>query len=374
MGKLKIQTYIEIHGIDKAILDFKLKAKWYVDRVLLKYDQLVSPTIMALQEVQECRGLILEKDTWKVLSCSFFKFFNAGEGNAHKIDWNTAHVLEKLDGSLLTLYFYDGIWCTATTGTAFGEGEVNNKNGTTFSDLFWKIVMEKYNLEVSKLNKDFCYCFELCSPYNIVVKPHGESSVTLLTVRNRETLIELSGKDLVMGAASIGIPLVKSYDLNATNVGHLLNTFEDMPWHDEGYVVVDNDFNRVKVKNPAYCAVHSLKGKSAEHNIIEIIVSNEIEEFGAVFPERKEEVFRLKDNYDKLIRKLEIIWDELKLLRPKNITSNEKKRYAQAVFDICGRESLKHFSGLFFKLNEGKVLDVETYLSNYDKKNLYKML
>ena len=57
--------------------------------------------------------------------------------------------------------------------------------------------MEKYNLEISKLNKDFCYCFELCSPYNIVVKPHGESSASLLMVRNRLTLEEKSYKDQI---------------------------------------------------------------------------------------------------------------------------------------------------------------------------------
>jgi hypothetical protein len=33
-------------------------------------------------------------DTWKVMSLAFKKFFNSEEGNAHKIDWNTAKVLE----------------------------------------------------------------------------------------------------------------------------------------------------------------------------------------------------------------------------------------------------------------------------------------
>jgi hypothetical protein len=51
--------------------------------------------------------LILELDTWKVMSLAFKKFFNSEEGNAHKIDWNTAKVLEKLDGSLIQVY-YDG--------------------------------------------------------------------------------------------------------------------------------------------------------------------------------------------------------------------------------------------------------------------------
>jgi hypothetical protein len=35
-----------------------------------------------------------------------------------------------------------------------------------------------------------------------------------------------------------------------------------MVWYDEGYVIVDANFNRVKVKKPAYVAVHHLKGKS----------------------------------------------------------------------------------------------------------------
>jgi hypothetical protein len=46
---------------------------------------------MGLPEMQDCRGIILEKFTWNVMS--FKKFFNAEEGNAHKIDWKTAKIL-----------------------------------------------------------------------------------------------------------------------------------------------------------------------------------------------------------------------------------------------------------------------------------------
>ena len=97
---LAIQKYILANGLEKAILEFNLKTRIYSDKILLKYDQLVSPTLMANKEVQECRGLILEKGSWKVMSLAFTKFFNSEEGNAHKIDWDTAHVLEKLDGCL----------------------------------------------------------------------------------------------------------------------------------------------------------------------------------------------------------------------------------------------------------------------------------
>jgi hypothetical protein len=371
---LEIVNYIKTHGLDKTLKDFRLKSRVYDNKVLIKYDQIESP--MGERIVQEARGLILEKDTWEVMSLPFYKFFNNGEGHAAKIDWSTAHILEKLDGSLITLYWdwNKKEWFAATTGTAEGEGEVNNKLGTTFNDLFWSVVKEKYNFDESKLDKDYNYMFELTTPYNIVVKPHGESSATLLAVRNRLNLKELPYGSLKDISNMLNVPLVKRYDLNGGNVGELLRTFEQMSWHEEGYVVVDGNFNRIKVKNPAYVAVHHLKSKTAEHNIIGVVKSNEIDEFAATFPERKEEIFKLKVNYDKLIDKLETAWSELSTRRPKNITAQEKKKFAMAVFEVCNKYDVKDFTGLYFSLNDGKVADVKEFMFNYDDKRLYKML
>ena len=373
---LKIQEYLQKHGLEKTVTDFKLKIKSYEHKTLFKYDQLISPTMMALPEVKECRGLILENGTWNVLSMAFEKFFNAEESNAAKIDWDTAHILEKLDGSMLQIFWdwHEEKWFAATTGTAEGEGEVNNKNGTTFNDLFWHTVNNKYNFNECLLDKDYIYVFELTTPYNIVVKPHGESSATLLTVRNRETLVELSGKDLEMVAISLGIPLVKTFDINAKNVDDLLKTFEGMPWSEEGYVVRDGNDNRIKVKNPAYILIHHLKGKTAEHNILTIIKTNEIEEFVSTFPERTEEIYRLKENYDMLINKLNFVWDILKLHKPKNIYKDEQKKYASIVFETCDKYGITQFTGMYFLLAKDKINSVEDYIIEYDDKTLYKLL
>jgi hypothetical protein len=374
--ELSIVKYIKKYGLEKAINDFSLICKHYPSKILLKYDQLISPTMMALPEVQECRGLILENGTWDVLSMAFEKFFNSEESNAAKIDWNTAHVLEKLDGTMIQVYYdwHDMTWYAGTTGTANGEGEVNNKNGTTFNELFWDTVNNKYTFNTCLLNKDYIYVFELTTPYNIVVKPHGESSATLLAVRNRKTLVELSGRDLEMTAISLDIPLVKSFDINASNVGHLLKTFEGMPWSEEGYVVRDGNDNRVKVKNPAYVHAHHLKGKMANYHIVGIIKTNEIEEFIATFKERESEIRELEKSYVNLKDKLVKAWDELILLKPKNITPKEKKRFAISVFDFVERNNLKEFSGMFFLLNDGKIKTVNDYLINYDDKKLYNLL
>jgi hypothetical protein len=94
--ELAIITYIKENGLAKAIKEFNLITRVYDSKILLKYNQIESP--LGIREVQECRGLILEKDTLKVMSLSFVKFFNAEEGKAAKIDWNTAKVLKKEDG------------------------------------------------------------------------------------------------------------------------------------------------------------------------------------------------------------------------------------------------------------------------------------
>ena len=374
---LKVQKYIREHGLDTLVKEFKLKVREYDKKVLIKYDQINSP--MGVDEVQACRGLILEKGSWNVLSVAFEKFFNAAEGHAAKIDWDTAHILEKCDGTMIHVYWdwNKEKWFAATTGTAEGEGEVNNKMGTTFNDLFWETVNTKYDFNVSLLDKDHVYVFELTTPYNIVVKPHGESSVTLLTIRNRCNLKERSHEDLKWISELIGLPMVKSFDLNRSdnmNVGVLERTLEEMPWDEEGYVVVDAQFNRIKVKNPAYVAVHHLKSKTSEHAIMSVVKTNEIDEFIATFPERSEEITKLHTGYNDLISRLEEGWDELKTRKPKNITPKEKKKFAMAVFEVTKKLDLKDFTGLYFALKDGKVEDVKEYMFNYDNKKLYKML
>lgn len=374
MKELAIINHIKEHGLARTLQVFKLKSRIYDKKMLLKYDQINSS--MGELEVQECRGIVLEKDTLKVMSMPFTKFFNAAEGHAATIDWDTARVLEKCDGSMIQLYYdwHKDEWFAGTTGTAEGEGEVNNKMGTTFNSLFWDTMAKYEGFDKNKLEKEICYIFELTTPYNIVVKPHGESSVTLLAARNMVTLEEWSFHVLGVLAEKLGVPLVKSYDLNATNVGHLLKTFEEMIWHDEGYVVVDDKFNRIKVKNPAYVAVHHLKSKTAEHNIIGVVKTNEVDEFASTFPERREELYALKENYDKLVVRLEEGWEELKTRKPKNITPKEKKKFAMAVFEVTERLDIKTFTGLYFGLNDGKVETVKEYIFNFDNKKLYHML
>ncbi len=376
--ELSLVKYIKLHGLDKTISDFKLEHRLYDNKVLLKYNQIESP--MDRIEVQEARGIILEKDTWKVMSMAFKKFFNAGEGNAHPIDWDSAYVLQKLDGSLIQLYFdwHKKDWVAATSGTAEAEGDVNGDLNMKFSDLFWKAVKMTTSLDydefTDKLDTDFIYVFELCTPYNIIVTPHKESSVILLTIRNQETLKECLYDTIIDVSKYINVPIVKRFNFTDVSIQDLQKTLESMPYVEEGYVVVDKNFNRIKIKNPAYVAVHHLKDKNAGYKVITIVKTNEVEEFIACFPERRDEILKLKDNFDSLRNHLEdirfMIWQH----KPKNISPSERKKFATAVFEITDKLSVKSFTGLYFNLLDNKVSSVEEYLRNYDDKKLFEML
>lgn len=76
------------------------------DYILLKYNQLESDLSNLI--VQECRGIILRKSDLKVVCFPFKKFFNYHEPNAANIDWDGARVLDKIDGSLIKLWFDNG--------------------------------------------------------------------------------------------------------------------------------------------------------------------------------------------------------------------------------------------------------------------------
>ena len=371
---LSIIRHIEKHGLDATVEKFKLKKVDYGHKILLKYNQIESS--YTNQEVCDSRGLILEKDTWKVMSLSFRKFFNNEESFASKIDWGSAVVLEKCDGTMIQLY-WDWVqkqWCVGTTGTAEGEGEVNNKPDTSFAKLFWD-TFEKYNVDKKLLNPERVYVFELMTPYNLVVAPHKESKLALLACRNIIDLTEHSYSSLVRYGEALGLPVVKAFDLNVNNAGQLKKNFENMPYYDEGYVVLDGNFNRVKLKNPAYVAAHHLKAKTGHHHIMGVVKSNEVEEFGATFPERREELFDLKKKFDYLIFTLESAWEELQPLKPKNITAKEKKRFAMAVFEVAEKYKLgKNFTGIFFGLQNGSVESVREFIMDYDNKKLYNLL
>jgi len=257
---LETQKYLRALGtLDDLAARFFIKARVSDDLgvVCLNYSQGLSP--MAERICQECRSLILELGTWNVVSRSFFKFFNDGQAEATAIDWSTARVQEKLDGSLIMLYHWQGAWRFASRSVADASGTVNDSK-TTFRHLALKTLADM-GLTLEALTADaspsHCFSFELTTPENRVIVEQKHRRLTLIGAWDRDTLEE-------MGSSTVrlpGVDWVRQFDLqvdDAAALREMASAFD--PTEMEGYVVVDAAFERIKIKNPLYVAASSYMG------------------------------------------------------------------------------------------------------------------
>jgi hypothetical protein len=297
--ELKVQKFLRMtpNGIEELKNRFAIDAKRhseYPNLVLLKYSQIESN--FAEPIVQECRGVVLDElNDWRVVCWSFRKFHNLSESLAAKIDWSTAEVQEKKDGSLCQLFHYGNKWNVATSGTPDASGQVNNF-GKTFKELFWE-TWNKYGTDTDYLNSNFCYYFELTGPFNRVVVDNKESELTVIGCRDLRNLQEFHLDYSPIQAIDIPrrFPLASVED--CIKAAEALN-----PMNQEGFVVVDAKFNRIKIKSPAYVMLHHAKDSLSRRRIAEIVRKGEFEEFKTAIdsiPELKkifEEVYEAHRN------------------------------------------------------------------------------
>lgn len=244
----------------------------------------------------------------------FDKFFNYGEHLAAKIDWATARVVEKLDGTCCILYYYDG-WHVATLGSCDASGDVHGFAGMTFKDLFWNAFQAKGYKVPDACWQTVTFIFELMSPYNRVVVNHGYIDLKLIGARVAD------GSESSIKGVAYQTP--KTYDLKTLE--DIQATFANLdPLKTEGYVVVDGAFRRVKVKHPGYVRIHHLKEAFTLRNVIEIIRKGDSMEFLNYFPEHKKFVDILQESYNDLAGRITQDW-----IRFRHIT--DQKEFALAV-------------------------------------------
>jgi hypothetical protein len=324
-------------------------------RVLLKYSQIDSP--MGEPVVRECRGLILdESDGWRVISRSFDKFFNHGEGHAAPIDWERARVQEKLDGSLCVLYHDGGAWRVQTSGHPDAEGAVG-ASGLSFAGLFWSVFAGAGYALPGPGAKDLCLSFELMTAHNQVVVRHEAPRLVWIGVRDRA-----SGAELPVGAAHAGLPgyePVRSFPLRS--FADIEASFAEMePLRQEGYVVVDHRFHRVKVKHPGYVALHHMRDSLCPRRLLEVILAGESGELLAYFPAWREEHDRIRDALDALCAELEAEYERL--------------REIPAQKDFALRAVKARLPAALFAVRAGKAPDIRAFLRRMPSDHLSKLL
>lgn len=277
MYNLELRDFILSHDNWEELLTtdpYNLKISRDGNYIMFKYNQISSDFTILL--VREARGIIFRESDWECVSHAFNKFGNWGENYCPNIDWNTASVQEKVDGSLIK-FWYDNGWHISTNGTidAF-KAELNDVKYPTFGALVEDAMPISWGALEEIADPKCTYMFELVSPYNRVVIPYKETKLYFLGMRDMEDGREWNPEDSDM---SYAFEMPKRYPLHSLeDVQRAANA---LPWDEEGYVVCDANFNRVKIKSGAYVMAHYARNNGVVNTerLVQIILDGEQEEF-----------------------------------------------------------------------------------------------
>ena len=313
-------------------------------RVLLKYSP-ASPKNDAI--CQECRGLILDaENNWEVVCRSFNRFFNAGEEEAAELT-GRIRVYEKVDGSICRFYYFRGEWyCASMTGIDASEIWINDKYN------FFNLVLHalaEYGLTwkefIGNLDTEFSYTFELATQDNIVVVPHKGYKLYYLGEYHLTENYEQFNPNFYTDCC-------KSYDFSSLE--EVQKAAASLGDNQEGFVVVDENWNRVKVKGDRYFKLHFMLN-NGKPDCLSLIFNDGKDEFLSYFP-------RFKKDFEEMEEQLADIEWYAELLRGNTSAfwNYSRKDFAASI------DTIKPFQSFVFRCYEDHSMTWKKYTEDWD--------
>lgn len=333
MYKLLVQNYLLCHSLKQLAEEHGVYARWDNDKTkfCLNYSQIETKDDDKL--AQECRGLILrprfflEDDvvvgSTDIVCCPLFRFFNESQASAAQIHWKSAWVQEKRDGTLVSVsYDYHKFqWFCSTRSIPEADLPINDTK-MTFTELFYKAVKETTGYDFESLTRTFLikgntFCFELTAPENQVVVPYSDYRITLLAVRNNETLKEWNlNEELLLGYNRIPTPELYRFEGGMETAVEKIKEFvesKDGKFF-EGVVVVDKFFNRIKIKNTKYQMQNrGLDFFASKRNQLSVILDEKLDDVSDIIPDKfRPDIEELQSKVQAFFKKLHMVYEECK--------------------------------------------------------------
>jgi len=249
----------------------------------------------------QCRGVITDNATGKVLVRPFKKFFNYEElvGNKWKESQlppmcDYVYIQEKLDGSLGILFNYEGEWVMATRGSFVSEQALRGL----------EILKSKYNMD--SWLKHYVYLTEIIYPENRIVVDYGkkERVIFLSTVMNESYEWEPFDDSELHWTTSQSI-----FKMNGIKKEDIVKTEQHFNFSDdlykslkeknennkEGFVLRFQPGNfRVKIKFEEYVRLHKIITQVSTYDIWEHLKNGK---------DISELLEKVPDEFDKWVKK-----------------------------------------------------------------------
>ena len=300
---------------------------------------------------------------------AFDKFGNYGEGYTDEIDWSTAQVQEKVDGSLIKVFYHNNSWHIATNGAinaydciVYKEDKETNK---TYGSIFNFALRGHLNQFFESLDKDYTYMFELVSPYTKLVVEYPDTALYYLSRRSIHTMKEDNARPETF--EEFGILFPKTYSLKTLE--DCLAYVKTMDKNEEGFVVKDAAFHRIKIKSPEYLLAFRSKnnGVLSTKRIIKMIREESIDDLLAYCPEYKERVDIVINKYKILIHSFEEEYQRFIIMHPHKWGTLDRKDFAALVSSSWAKDFL-------FKKRGDPELRAEDYINSLSIARLISLL
>lgn len=345
---LAVQEYLQTHSLEDLTREFGIQRKphpqWPL--VILNYDQVASAPHKTHPVVRNCRQLVLETTPpFRVVSKSFERFFNENEE-----PWETQYIRdhwaqtvchEKHDGSLISVFFYQGDWQIITRGS-WAEASIDVSRGDQSPT--WKALVLSL-LQVDALpQRRWTYVFELCSPFNQVVRFYAQPQLILLAVTDIDTCQELPLDAVEALAQVLGLAVPRRFHLEDWKDAHSQIDEEAQQLYGfEGVVArvtcpEQRREIRVKMKSADYLELHHQATRVLTwKDILKAVVTNELDELAGhrQFQSWIGRIATMSQTFRTFQYQVKAEWRSLRTLSRKEIAQTSTKLYQPLYFKLA---------------------------------------
>ena len=280
-----------------------------------------------LKIVNECNGIILEKDTLKVVCYTFDKCIDQ-DNIPENINTEDLYFEYSLESTLIRAFYYNDEWILSTK-KCINARKAKWLSSKNFVELFFDYI-DIHNYDIfQKLNTSYCYSFLITHPENNIVVQYFEPCVYHISTRDMITMKEID--------ENIGLNKLLRIKINQDNLNSMISQISiDNNLNYEGILFIDSNYNRWKVKSPLFSYVRSLWGNSNNRffRYLELRKdSNLLKEYVKYYPQDKD-VFM---NYENKV--IHIANNLLKYYTEKHIKKMKEKvpyYFAKIIYELHG--------------------------------------
>jgi len=351
---IKDKTFGDVKTLlNSTPYSLKVQEESKMNVYMVKYDK--TNQAFSTDVEKECRGIILEKETNKVLCYSF----NRRETPTNikeflENNWKNLKFQEAVDGSQVRLYYYNDVWNMATTRC------IKADNAFWYSTKsFETLFRECCDLDYDSLNKNYCYSFVIRHSENRIVTEYEQNSLVHVLTRDMTT----PNYDIV--ECDIGVP--KPVNMTFENSDEIINMVKSSTRTDiEGIFIWHGD-KHVKLRFDAYMNIKRLRNNTRDlfYEYVENRVLGIHEEYKKAFSEYQYDI----DYYDSIlgdiVKKMHRLYMEVHV---------EKTR----LIKVVDRSFHRHLYNLHGKYIKEKVKItrevVSEFLFNLDAKQIMHLI